>query len=259
MDLGSFLRETRIELGISIEAVEEETKIRKYYIEALENNDFEVLPPQVYACGFVKRYAKLLGLDPTEAVSVFSELAYGKNDSADADFAVSNNATVYKDINKIDNKSRRFSTKSIVFALVFLVAVIWLGNNLLNYMVGSWREKDDINNISPPQQTVTEYEDEQTAEKPEADTETPEVPALYPEGVSVDVEITAQCWLTVVVDGEQVLAQILQAGEQRNFQGQKSVYLKAGNAGGIIVKHEEEVYAPLGVSGSVIERTFTAD
>ncbi|MDR1616753.1 MAG: DUF4115 domain-containing protein [Syntrophomonadaceae bacterium] len=259
MDLGGFLRETRIELGISIEEVEEETKIRKYYIEALEDNNFAVLPPQVYACGFVKKYARVLGLDSEEVVSVFSELAYGKNGADEPDFVAANNDMVYKDINKIENRGRRFfSTRSIIFALVFLVAVIWLGNNLLNYMIANWRDKENIDAPTPPQQPITEYVDEQQypEEPPVSEAETPEATV---EGVSVEVEITAQCWLTVVVDGQQVLAQILKAGEQRNFQGQRSVYLKAGNAGGITVRHKEEIYAPLGAPGAVIDRTFTAD
>ncbi len=57
---GERLRATREWLGITLDEVEAETKIRKLYIEALENENFAILPPQVYAIGFVKQYARVL-------------------------------------------------------------------------------------------------------------------------------------------------------------------------------------------------------
>ena len=71
MAIGEKLKEERVRLGYSLEEVEEETKIRKYYLEAIENENFAVLPPKVYAVGFVKRYAKFLGLDEQEFANEF--------------------------------------------------------------------------------------------------------------------------------------------------------------------------------------------
>lgn len=54
MGVGQRLKEERLRQGLSLEEIEEETKIRKYYLQALEEENFQVLPPQVYATGFVK-------------------------------------------------------------------------------------------------------------------------------------------------------------------------------------------------------------
>ncbi|MDD3024595.1 MAG: helix-turn-helix domain-containing protein, partial [Syntrophomonadaceae bacterium] len=83
MSWGEILRKEREKLGYTLEKVEEETKIRKYYLEMMENDDFTSLPPQVYAIGFVKRYAKLLNLDENHMVSEFKLLAYGKEHHED--------------------------------------------------------------------------------------------------------------------------------------------------------------------------------
>lgn len=63
MDIGAALRARREELGISLDDVQESTKIRTRYLAALEDNAFGHLPAEVYALGFLKVYARYLGLD----------------------------------------------------------------------------------------------------------------------------------------------------------------------------------------------------
>ena len=65
--LGRWLRERRGERGLALEQVEEDTRIGHSYLEAIEGDRFEVLPAPVYARGFVRLYARYLGLDPEEA------------------------------------------------------------------------------------------------------------------------------------------------------------------------------------------------
>jgi cytoskeletal protein RodZ len=62
-DLGRVLRERREQLGISLDELQARTKIRKRYLMALEDGDWDLLPGSVYARGFVKTYAEALGLD----------------------------------------------------------------------------------------------------------------------------------------------------------------------------------------------------
>lgn len=62
-DLGQALKRRRETLGMGIEDVERHTKIRRRYLEALEAGDWSILPGDVYARGFVRSYAELVGLD----------------------------------------------------------------------------------------------------------------------------------------------------------------------------------------------------
>ena len=75
MPWGEELKKRREELGCTLQTAEEGTKIRKLYLQALENDDFAVLPPRIYAIGFVKNYARFLGLDEEILVRQFKELA----------------------------------------------------------------------------------------------------------------------------------------------------------------------------------------
>jgi transcriptional regulator with XRE-family HTH domain len=64
-ELGEVLRKRREELGVSLEDVQAATKIRKRYLQAIEEGDWSVLPGDVYARGFVRAYADYLGLNGT--------------------------------------------------------------------------------------------------------------------------------------------------------------------------------------------------
>ena len=65
---GDILRQSRSARGISIADVEQDIRISRVYIEALENARFDLLPAPVYARGFMRSYARYLGLDPDEAL-----------------------------------------------------------------------------------------------------------------------------------------------------------------------------------------------
>ena len=69
--LGDILRETRLNLGLTLEEVARQTRIKKNFLEKLEANDWVNLPPQTYLAGFVKSYAKVLRLDEKKVMAVF--------------------------------------------------------------------------------------------------------------------------------------------------------------------------------------------
>lgn len=65
-ELGLTLKSERERRGLTIEAVMEATKISRTNIVAMEEGNRSMLPHPVYAKGFVKSYARFLGLDPDE-------------------------------------------------------------------------------------------------------------------------------------------------------------------------------------------------
>lgn len=69
--VGEILRTARQEKKLTLEEVEEKTKIRKKYLLALEKDDWSKLPFLAYVRGFVKNYAEFLGLEPERLFPVF--------------------------------------------------------------------------------------------------------------------------------------------------------------------------------------------
>lgn len=69
--IGHVLSEARARAGLEIREVEAETKIRVKYLQALEDEQWDVLPSTAYAKGFLRTYAELLGLDGDALVDEF--------------------------------------------------------------------------------------------------------------------------------------------------------------------------------------------
>jgi transcriptional regulator with XRE-family HTH domain len=69
--LGETLRRARLSKGITIEDAERVTRIPRKYLEALEIENYGILPAPVYARGFLRSYAGYLGLNPSELLPFF--------------------------------------------------------------------------------------------------------------------------------------------------------------------------------------------
>src|SRR3954469_17604243 len=68
---GERIKREREMRGVSLEEIAESTKIGKRNLEALETEDFDKLPGGIFNKGFVRAYAKYLGLDEDQAVTDF--------------------------------------------------------------------------------------------------------------------------------------------------------------------------------------------
>ena len=62
-DIGNFLRERREAKGISLIEVEKDLKIRKKYLQALEEGNVNAIPGKTYIVGYLKNYSKYLDID----------------------------------------------------------------------------------------------------------------------------------------------------------------------------------------------------
>jgi len=63
-EIGNTLREARVRRNLTLQQVEEDTKIRVKYVQAMENEDFDLMPGATYVKGFLRTYATYLALDP---------------------------------------------------------------------------------------------------------------------------------------------------------------------------------------------------
>lgn len=63
-EIGHILREARENKGLTLEEVQSKTRINVRYLAALESGQYSALPTPVHARGFLRNYARYLGLDP---------------------------------------------------------------------------------------------------------------------------------------------------------------------------------------------------
>ena len=69
--VGDKLRQKRLEKDLSLKEISDATKIREDFLEAIEEGQYERLPSPAYAHGFVRNYAKYLGLAEEETLAIF--------------------------------------------------------------------------------------------------------------------------------------------------------------------------------------------
>lgn len=73
--VGEFFKQVRETKGLTIDEVASKTRIRTDFLKALEDGNLAKLPDQVFAKGFVRTYARSLGLDEEDAIHRFTESA----------------------------------------------------------------------------------------------------------------------------------------------------------------------------------------
>lgn len=79
---GDTLRQARAHKGVTLKEAEQRTKISRHHLLALEEEQFDDLPPLIYARGIVRNYATYLDLDPNKLLSMFEQARGGSADDA---------------------------------------------------------------------------------------------------------------------------------------------------------------------------------
>ncbi len=74
LTLGEKLRQAREDRGFTLSEVSEQTRISPLYLESIENNDYRILPGGIFNKGFVKSYAKFVGMNEQEALIDYTHL-----------------------------------------------------------------------------------------------------------------------------------------------------------------------------------------
>src|ERR1041384_5323237 len=74
-EFGATFKKARESLGISLDDIALETRIGTRFLQAIENEQFELLPGGIFNRGFIRSFAQRVGLDPEKAVSDYERLA----------------------------------------------------------------------------------------------------------------------------------------------------------------------------------------
>lgn len=128
--LGEYLRETRINLGIDLMTVVEQTRISSKNLQALEENDFVALPADAFARGFYTLYAKCLSLDPEEILELYSKERPRQHKEPSPMLPPSKLAQ------EVSNMAERPTVMPFSFFGVILLSLLFLGGFLCWYF--SW-------------------------------------------------------------------------------------------------------------------------
>lgn len=156
--IGGILRDARTAAGLSVTQVANKLNLTAQAIEALETNQYERLPGLTFARGYIRSYAKLLGLDDSELAKQFDQYA-GLN-------------MPLKSVRSVDQvrESRRVSRGMLQFS-VFFVFLIVLGAIYYAWQVFNTEQTDVSNQAAVFERVEVERADGsvhvQTLDEPE--------------------------------------------------------------------------------------------
>jgi cytoskeletal protein RodZ len=142
LTLGEKLRQAREARGISISEVAEQTRISALYLEAIENNDYRTLPGGIFNKGFVKSFAKFVGVDAEEALQDYSSLLAEQGAESGDD------PKTYRPEVLTDDRSRSSMLPTLIFAVIILGLLTWGILALVRYYQDSQQNPTVANNTN---------------------------------------------------------------------------------------------------------------
>ena len=233
MSLGERFRAAREQRGLSLSEVAEHLRIRSVYLAAIEDENWSAIGAPVYTRGFLRTYARYLGLDPEEAVAEFT----GGSGQATPSQAPSRQFSF--------TELRRERSMGPLLWVAGVVAVALVGFVIYLY-------------FSPPRSTQVATAVSASA-SPSTSLGTPapaRQPSVLPAVKTLAVHLTATSWLRVVVDGNVSIEGTFPAGTNKSFHGRNAL-VRVGNAGGVQITVDGRPVGKLGALGDVVERSFT--
>lgn len=273
-DIGRLLRESREQLGLTLEEVERATRIRQHHLEALERGEPGSLPSPVQARGFLHNYADFLGLDSDEVLLRYSESLQGEARTE----AAPTRGRAATDAVEVRNRRLPWLTSDLLIAGTIIVLVfavlIWGGGQVLATVRAEQSAEPEQELSLVVESSPTAADTIPTADPAPTGAGGPVVtvpegsegtlpPELLGEefsgdGINLRLLVEKRAFLEVTVDGQVEFSGRVAPGEILEFQGQELIQLVTGNARGIRVVYNGDDLGVLGTVGQVVTRFWSA-
>jgi cytoskeletal protein RodZ len=238
--LGEEFRSAREARGITLSDVAEQIHIRSVYLGAIENEEWKAIGAPVYVRGFIRTYARFLGLDAEDAVGRF-------NATVPAERPAASLAAVSLD----EREGPGFSLWAVIGGVVALALVAFVAYEYWQYLQGG-RTPVVVASAAPQPAATAQVSQPPTPGASATPAEASAAPGAHHR---LAVRLTERSWLRVSVDGSTQLEGIYPAGTSRTFSGSVAD-VRAGNAGGVTVSVNGRPPAPMGRDGDVVEQRF---
>ena len=220
---GDWLRRQREMREISLRDIADRTKISRRYLEAMEADRFDLLPAPIFAKGFLREYARYVGLSPDDVVNHYLSVHYPEDLPGDPkeDTKVRSRP---KSIDPGQPPVRRSWGYGLILAVAGLILLVLVA--VAAYLADQRHEEPSQTGQLPP-----------IAAPPPALAVQPTPTAPEPRApLEVSLDFTKDCWVEAVIDGKNRFSELRVQGEALQLEAQTSIALTLGNAGAVDVQ-----------------------
>ena len=278
--LGALLKNERENRGLSYEQLAQIPRLRKHFLEAMENEEWQDLPPSVFVKGFIRSYAKALGLEEDKLLDLYKSV-------------VPDDVAPPTPIIEPKKPKRGIILVLALFLGVLAIALyLWMGRPLPEQTteqtekgLGAQIQEEPTREVAPS--VVQESEQPGSLKKqeesvdvvkpsvglaemdiPESEPEEKE-PTEYPTGEDLLVPATTEpsgatdwrvltgmvhlrTWIRIYIDDEAPKEYILQPGSRPQWKARRGFYVLLGNAAGMDFEFDGKEIKDIGELGQVV-------
>ena len=288
---GEKLKREREKRSITLDQISQSTKIGTRMLQALEEDKFNQLPGGIFNKGFVRAYARHLGLDEDQTVADYLE-ASGDSPAPMPELPQQESARPIEASAVTPSRQLPWGVFAVLLLLAALALSIWSHRQKKHEGFATspspappaaqqpvqdravrpapapepaLSSASTSNPVapSPTRSTVSPAAQVTPASAPTIKSSTvvpkapPEMVALPASGeFVVAIQAREDCWTVITVDGKIVYSGMLPAGDQRSVRGRQKVIVKAGNAGGVDLLFNGKKLDLQGDQGQVRTITF---
>jgi cytoskeleton protein RodZ len=248
---GEELRREREIRGISLKEIADSTKISRRFLDAIERNDHKTLPAPVFTRGFVREYARYLGLNSEDMVNRYNYAALGDDRIEHSDHL---ERLVHPDAPTEPPPKKGIPAISIDKNIVATIAIIAVLGGIIWWAVIVKRTRSTpappVVAVAPTT-TVPATTGQRTQESTGGIARAPQVPN---DGrLHLVIDVVDNAWVTLEVDGETALNDELVAGSSHSFSADRQFRFRTiGNAAGLNLTLNGRKLPSLGADGEVV-------
>ena len=275
MTIGAELRQAREQGGLTLVEISQRTKIRVPVLRAIERDDFGQLPGGVISRGFLKLFAREVGLDADEIVTRFTAEVesdeterHSRLDRHGREVATDQGASVrHRRRPRANAPGARAPPRSQLAVLAILAIGYFASRPASAARSGPNPERSTADGVGAAAVEASSAPNAADPASPPAAASEP-VPAAPPEstsgntgtsadGLRVDLEAIAACWISATVDGNQVAYRALSPGERLALRATNEVILRIGIPANLTVSINDQRVPPFARPGTPVTLRIT--
>ncbi|MDN6663317.1 MAG: DUF4115 domain-containing protein [Tetragenococcus koreensis] len=265
--IGERLRQARLNKNISIDELQQKTKIQKRYLEAIEKGNFEALPGTYYVRSFIRQYASAVGENGNFLVDV-----YDGKDSFEPESKRAKPETVQGSRKALHEENPRAKKTRDYLPVVLLGVIAFMIVGVIAYVAWQDRNSDPVigqtassievdGSVTTEQEQSSEQASTETSQTTTSSSEEGQMEVAMEDSTQsqatirvtnaedpLELEVTGEdgrCWVGVSVNGDYAIQETLEPGQSESTtlpEGTENFVMTLGASGNVGVKvNDEEV------------------